>query len=203
MVSIVNTGNRNVAALTPLDDKRFLRLTTPVRQNITTVTRDDARTTLEVVNLQTGEDTLAGVVPENPVVNVFGTTRFNTNPRMMAVNSAGTTAYMITLSGLSVVSLTPTRNGYAAGDRHGSARHREFGRRHAATSNRARSSPSTARIWPTPRPRTHSAADGAGRLLRDVRRYRGSAAGFLRAARFRRRSRTRCRRARTWWKCAR
>ena len=108
VVSIINTGNRNVAALTPLDAKRFLRLTTPVRQNITTVTRDDARTTLEVVNLETGEDTLAGVVPENPVVNVFGTTRFNTNPRMMAVNSAGTTAYMITLSGLSVVSLTPT-----------------------------------------------------------------------------------------------
>src|SRR5664279_2313001 len=108
VVSIVNTGNRNVAALVPLDDKRFLRLTTPVRQNITTVTRDDARTTLEVVNLETGEDTLAGVVPKNPVVNVFGTTRFNTNPRMMAVNAAGTTAYMITLSGLSVVSLTPT-----------------------------------------------------------------------------------------------
>jgi len=108
VVSIINTGNRNVAALIPLDAKRFLRLTTPVRQAITTVTRDDARTTLEVINLETGEDTLAGVVPENPVVNVFGTTRFNTNPRMMAVNSAGTTAYMITLSGLSVVSLTPT-----------------------------------------------------------------------------------------------
>jgi DNA-binding beta-propeller fold protein YncE len=108
VVSIVNTGNRNVAALAPLDSKRFLRLTTPVRQNITTVTRDDSRTTLEVVNLQTGEDTLAGVVPENPVVNVFGTTRFNTNPRMMVVDSAGTTAYMITLSGLSVVPLTPT-----------------------------------------------------------------------------------------------
>jgi hypothetical protein len=108
VVNIINTGNRNVAAETPLDDKRLLRLTTPVRQNITTVTRDDARTTLEVVNLQTGEDTLAGVVPENPVVNVFGTTRFNTNPRMMAVNAAGTTAYMITLSGLSVVSLKPT-----------------------------------------------------------------------------------------------
>jgi hypothetical protein len=107
-VSIVNTGNRNVAALAPLDAKRFLRLTTPVRQNITTVTRDDSRTTLEVVNLVTGEDTLAGVVPENPVVNVFGTTRFNTNPRMMVVDSAGTTAYMITLSGLSVVSLAAT-----------------------------------------------------------------------------------------------
>ena len=55
-----------MAAVAPLDDKRFLRLTTPVRQNITTVTRDDARTTLEIVNLETGEDTLAGVVPENP-----------------------------------------------------------------------------------------------------------------------------------------
>jgi hypothetical protein len=108
VVSIINTGNRNVAALAPLDANRFLRLTTPVRQNITTVTKDDSRTTLEIVNLQTGSDTLAGVVPENPVVNVFGTTRFNTSPRMMAVNSAGTTAYMITLSGLSVVSLTPT-----------------------------------------------------------------------------------------------
>jgi hypothetical protein len=108
VVSIINTGNRNVAALAALDAARFLRLTTPVRQNITTVTTDDARTTLEIVNLKTGSDTLAGVVPENPVVNVFGTTRFNTNPRMMAVNSAGTTAYMITLSGLSVVSLTPT-----------------------------------------------------------------------------------------------
>jgi DNA-binding beta-propeller fold protein YncE len=108
VVSIINTGNRNVAASAPLDAKRFLRLTTPVRQNITTVTRDDSRTTLEIVNLQTGEDTLAGVVPENPVVNVFGTTRFNTNPRMMVVDSAGTTAYMITLSGLSVVSLAPT-----------------------------------------------------------------------------------------------
>jgi DNA-binding beta-propeller fold protein YncE len=108
VVSIINTGNRNVAAVAPLDANQFLRLTTPVRQNITTVTKDDSRTTLEIVNLQTGSDTLAGVVPENPVVNVFGTTRFNTNPRMMAVNSAGTTAYMITLSGLSVVSLTPS-----------------------------------------------------------------------------------------------
>src|SRR5439155_3356745 len=79
-----------------------------VRQNITTATRDDSRTTLEMVNLITGELTLAGVAPENPQVNVFGTTRFNTNPRQMAVDSAGTTAYAITLSGLSVISLAPT-----------------------------------------------------------------------------------------------
>ena len=108
VTSVVNTGQRNVAAATTLSNTTFLRLTTPVRQAITTVTRDDPRTTLEMVNLVTGEETLAGVVPENPPVNVFGTTRFNTNPRQMVVDSAGTTVYAITLSGLSVISLTPS-----------------------------------------------------------------------------------------------
>jgi hypothetical protein len=109
-VTVINTGNRNVATVAPLNDKQFLRLTTPVRQNITTATRDDSRTTLDIVNLGTGEVTLAGVVPENPVVNVFGTTRFNTNPRQMVVDSAGTTAYAITLSGLSVIALAPANS---------------------------------------------------------------------------------------------
>jgi hypothetical protein len=120
-ITVINTGNRNIASGAPLDATRFLWLTTPVRQNITTVTRDDSRTTLEIVNIKTGEVQLAGVVPENPVVNVFGTTRFNTVPRQIVVDSAGTTAYMITLSGLSVVSLTPvgtdTRPSIATGAR--------------------------------------------------------------------------------------
>ncbi len=108
VTTVVNTGQRNVAAVAALDANTFLRLTTPVRQSITTTTRDDPRTTLEMVNLNTGDETLAGVVPENPIVNVFGTTRFNINPHLMVVDSAGTTAYAITLSGLSVISLTPT-----------------------------------------------------------------------------------------------
>ena len=57
--TVINTGQRNVAAVAALNDTAFLRLTTPVRQNITTATRDDSRTTLEMVNLITGEDTLA------------------------------------------------------------------------------------------------------------------------------------------------
>ena len=130
-VTVINTGNRNVAAVAPLNDKQFLRLTTPVRQNITTATRDDSRTTLDIVNLETGEVTLAGVVPENPVVNVFGTTRFNTNPRQMVVDSAGTTAYAITLSGPERGFADADRDGHAARDQHRRARHREFGGRHA------------------------------------------------------------------------
>jgi hypothetical protein len=110
VTTVINTGQRNVAAVAALDDSRFLRLTTPVRQNITTATRDDSRTTLEMVNMATGEVALAGVAPENPVVSVFGTTRFNINPRQMVVDSAGATAYAITLSGLSVISLAPASN---------------------------------------------------------------------------------------------
>jgi DNA-binding beta-propeller fold protein YncE len=106
--TVVNVGNRNVAAVAPLGTTAFLRLTTPVRQAITTVTNDDSRTTLELVNLTTGEDTLAGVVPENPVLSVFGTTRSNTNPRMLVADSAGANAYALTLSGLSVISLAPS-----------------------------------------------------------------------------------------------
>ncbi len=106
--TVVNVGNRNVAALAPLGSNAFLRLTTPVRQSITTVTNDDSRTTLELVNLTTGEDTLAAVTPENPVVSVFGTTRQNTSARMMVADSAGVNAYAISLSGLSVISLVPS-----------------------------------------------------------------------------------------------
>lgn len=108
--TIVNTGNRNVAAVAPLNDHQFLWLTTPVRQSITTATRDDSRTTLQTIDLNAGAVSLVGPVPENPVVSVFGTTRFNTNPRMMVVDSAGTTAYAITISGLSVISLAPAGN---------------------------------------------------------------------------------------------
>ena len=104
--TIVNAGNRNVAAVAPLTGSIFLRLTTPVRQSITTATRDDERTTVEVVDLSTGNDALAGVAPENPVVNVLGTARVNTQPGQMVVDSQGT-VYAITLSGLSVIPLTP------------------------------------------------------------------------------------------------
>ena len=56
-------------------------------------------------NLATGSATLVGVAPENPISEVFGTTRFNTTARQMVVDSAGTTVYAITLSGLSVIPL--------------------------------------------------------------------------------------------------
>jgi YVTN family beta-propeller protein len=101
------TSSRNVAAVAPLDANDFLRLTTSIRTSITAAVTGESRATLELVNIPNGTDTEVGVVPENPAYSVFGTTRFNVNPRMMVVDSAGTTAYAITISGLSVIPLAP------------------------------------------------------------------------------------------------
>ncbi len=101
------TPSRNVAAVAPIDGSRYLRYTTSIRTSITQTVTGESRPTLELVNIPNGSDTEIGVVPENPVFSVFGTTRFNASPRMMAVDSAATTAYIITMSGLSVVPLAP------------------------------------------------------------------------------------------------
>lgn len=105
-VSVVSTGQRNVAAVAAIDESRFVRMTTPVRQNITAATRDDSRTTLETIDVTTGAQSLVGAMPENPIFEVFGTTRQQMPPRQIVVDSAGNT-YTITISGLSVVPLMP------------------------------------------------------------------------------------------------
>jgi YVTN family beta-propeller protein len=104
--TVVNTGQRHVAAIAPLGEHTFLRMTVPVRQAITSAVRDDERSTLELTDLLNGNETLAAVPPENPYVLALGTTRFNVPARQMVVDSRQT-VYAITLSGLSVIPLPP------------------------------------------------------------------------------------------------
>jgi hypothetical protein len=103
----VSAGQRNVAMAYPLDEYRFIRLTTPVRQNTTAATRDDVRPTFELVDIRSGAETVVGIAPENPAQSVFGASRVNVPSRQMAIDSRGI-AYTITLSGLSVVQLSTT-----------------------------------------------------------------------------------------------
>jgi hypothetical protein len=117
---IVSAGQRHVAAAYALDENRFVRLTTPVRQNTTAQTRDDVRPTFEMVDVRTGAESVVGIAPENPIQSVFGTQRANVPSKQMAVDSQGT-AYNLTLSGLSVVQLstagTPARPSVPSGAR--------------------------------------------------------------------------------------
>lgn len=101
--TVVSGGERNIAATAGVNNDVFLRLTTPVRQAINSVTRDEVRTTLEQVNARTRSESLVGVVPENPIFSVFGQQRINTAARQMVVDSQGN-AYALTISGLSVIS---------------------------------------------------------------------------------------------------
>ena len=49
--TVVSAGQRNVAAQAPVSERMFVRITTPVRQNVNAVTRDDVRTTIESVDI--------------------------------------------------------------------------------------------------------------------------------------------------------
>ncbi|MDQ6708822.1 MAG: hypothetical protein M3Z85_22915, partial [Acidobacteriota bacterium] len=100
-------SQRHVVAVYPLDANNYLRLTVPVKANIGSTPADDPRPNLEQVNIQSGEVSLLAVPAENPRYTIFGTTRLNVPARSMVVDSSNT-AYIITLSGLSVIPLTPS-----------------------------------------------------------------------------------------------
>ncbi len=106
--STSTTGSlRNVVATAPFDSGSFVRLSTPYRTTITATATSDARPILELVDIANGSPTLLAVAPENPRFTILGlTTRFNIPPRSMVID-ANNVAYIITVSGLSVVPLTP------------------------------------------------------------------------------------------------
>lgn len=104
--TLLPTTQRNVAAVAALDQNTLLRLTTVVRQNINTVPRDDERPSIDMVNVQTGDESLLGVLAEQPRVTVFSNQAATfVTPRQIVVDSTGT-AYILTISGLTVVPLT-------------------------------------------------------------------------------------------------
>ena len=97
---------RNVAAVASVDTNTFVRITTPVKATITSTPSGDARPLLEVVDFRNSSISVVGPLAENPVFSLFGTTRLNVPPRQLQVDAGGT-AYAITLSGLSVIPMTP------------------------------------------------------------------------------------------------
>lgn len=104
--TVVSAGQRHVAAVAPLGERSFVRLTTAVRQSVTAATRDDVRPVIEQVDIASGAETVAAIAAEQPTTSAFGQARINVAPRQMVVDSKGN-IYAITLSGLSFIPLTP------------------------------------------------------------------------------------------------
>jgi DNA-binding beta-propeller fold protein YncE len=99
--------SRNTVATFPIDASNYVRLSTPVMSTITTTPADDSRPLLDLVNFQTGAVKQLGVLSENPRYTLLGTTRLKVSPRQMVVDGSSV-AYVLTISGLTVVQLTPS-----------------------------------------------------------------------------------------------
>ena len=108
-IGVTSTGLRNIAAVAPVDQRYFVRMSTAVRSTPTATTSDDIHTIIEAIDTQTGSTAMAARMPENPITSVFATARSNVPPRQMVVDSKGT-VYALTISGLSVVPLTPANS---------------------------------------------------------------------------------------------
>ena len=105
-IGVTSTGLRNIASVAPVGDHMFVRMSTAVRTSLTSTTSDDIHTILEAVDTRTGATATAARIPENPVLSEFGTVRTAMPSRQMVVDSQGT-VYGLTVSGLSVIQLTP------------------------------------------------------------------------------------------------
>src|SRR5579871_3435468 len=108
----IGTG-RNTVATFPIDGSNYVRLSTPVKAAITTTPADDPRPLLDLVNFQSGAVKQLAVSAENPRFTLLGTTRLNISPRQMVVD-ANFVAYVLTISGLTVIPLTPNGAGTPA-----------------------------------------------------------------------------------------
>jgi len=104
---IAQSALRNVAAVAPVDQSDFLRMTTPVRTSLTGAITDDIHTTLQLVSTATGATSTVAEMPDNPAYSLFTTTKTPMPARQMVVDANGV-AYAITLAGLSVMPTATT-----------------------------------------------------------------------------------------------
>lgn len=99
--------NRPVASVAPLNATSFVRFTQPLRANANTLPTDAGQ--LEISDTTSGNATRTVPTLEGPLSQASSTGRATAiSGRTLAVDSAGTTAYAITTSGLSIIPLTPT-----------------------------------------------------------------------------------------------
>jgi uncharacterized protein (TIGR03437 family) len=99
----VATAPGLISAVTPVGASSYAVYSTPASAaNALPATQPS----VQILNSTTGNPTLQIPALEGPLTQVTATTRATVAGRTMAVNSAGTVAYVITTSGLSIINLT-------------------------------------------------------------------------------------------------
>jgi uncharacterized protein (TIGR03437 family) len=98
--------SRPVSAVAAAGAGSFARFSTPFRATAATAATDAGL--VEVVEIATQRTTATATALESPLTAAIGNGRAATMPgRTMAVDAAGTNAYVLTVSGLSIVPLAP------------------------------------------------------------------------------------------------
>jgi uncharacterized protein (TIGR03437 family) len=97
----VTVTQRPVSAAVAVNANSFARFVQPVRTSATAAVT--AAPTVEMVNATTGAIMGLAFALEGPLSTQAGNTRVNISGRTMAFDSAGSTAYLLTTSGLSIV----------------------------------------------------------------------------------------------------
>jgi uncharacterized protein (TIGR03437 family) len=98
-------GTSTTAAVAPAGGTTFARFTQPVRANSNTLPSDAGA--IDIVDTNTGAVLRSFPALEGPMTQVAGNGRASIDGRLMAVDSGGTTAYVVTNSGLSIIPLDP------------------------------------------------------------------------------------------------
>ncbi|MDQ2948493.1 MAG: beta-propeller fold lactonase family protein, partial [Acidobacteriota bacterium] len=102
-----STSTRPISAVYPISATQFARFTQPVRANANALPSDAGQ--VETVDATTGAARSAIPTLEGPLTQATTGGRATAiDPRLMAIDSAGTTAYLLTTSGLSVIPLNTT-----------------------------------------------------------------------------------------------
>ena len=96
---------RPVAAVAAIGATQFARFAQPSIANANAVITDNG--TIEIVDVNTGAVLRTATPLERPLSTPTGNQRANIDGRTMAVDPSGTNAYVLTTSGLSIVSLAP------------------------------------------------------------------------------------------------
>ncbi|MEO8128637.1 MAG: beta-propeller fold lactonase family protein, partial [Bryobacteraceae bacterium] len=99
----VVTATRPISTLVSLNANTYLRFVQPTRASTTAAVTTTP--TIEMVDVATGLVRSSMPALEGPLTTQTGTQRVNVSARMMAVDATGSTAYVLTTSGLSVVPL--------------------------------------------------------------------------------------------------
>jgi uncharacterized protein (TIGR03437 family) len=108
----VGGTQRPVSAVYPISSNMFARFVQPTRTSASTAVT--ATPTIEMVD-SSGNMRGSVAALEGPLSAQVGTQRANINPRTMAVDAAGTTAYMLSASGLSIIPLSGAAAGQGPG----------------------------------------------------------------------------------------